>query len=292
MTRQPLFIICPGRSFSSVVCAALGQHPMMFGLPELNLFVRDTVGELLEQDVPFFGIPGALTGLRRTVAELAFGEQTYDTVEQADAWLRERRAWTGHRMFEELQLLAGGRVLVDKTPTNSRSDALKRLVDAYPDAFYLHLARHPRATGRSRYKAAVKQRRGQSFDLEQLWLKRHAELVAFGQTLPPSQYMYLRGEWFFEEPAQVMAQVCEWMDLPCDAEASARMLRPEDSPFAKLGPDNAKFGNNPGFIEDPKLRIGKVKAENLTDPIEWIEDREAHFGAPTLDLAALLGYGD
>lgn len=291
MTRQPLFVLCPGGSFSSVVCAAIGQHPQMYGLPEVNLFVRDDIGGMLDLDVPFVGI-NVLTGLRRAIAELKFAAQTVETVELADAWLKERRAWTGGQMFDALREMAGDRILVEKSPTNSHPDALKRLHQAYPDAFVLHLARHPRATVRSRLKAPKKLLWGRNPNLEQMWNRRHSELVAFGQSLRPGQYMYLKGEWFFEEPALVMRQVCEWLDLPCDDEALARMLRPEDSPFAKMGPENAPLGNNPGFIEKPKLRIGKIKAENLTDPIEWIEDREAHFGAPTLDLAALLGYGD
>ena len=48
MPPPPLFILCPGRSFSSVVCGMIGSHPEMFALPELNLFCADTVGELLE----------------------------------------------------------------------------------------------------------------------------------------------------------------------------------------------------------------------------------------------------
>ena len=43
----PLVILCPARSFSSVVCAMLGQHPQTYGLPELHLFITDTVDDLL-----------------------------------------------------------------------------------------------------------------------------------------------------------------------------------------------------------------------------------------------------
>ena len=40
----PLFILCPGRSFSSVVASMIGQHPDAYGLPELNLFLGPTLG--------------------------------------------------------------------------------------------------------------------------------------------------------------------------------------------------------------------------------------------------------
>ena len=31
---EPLFILAPPRSFTSVVCAMIGNHPQMLGLPE------------------------------------------------------------------------------------------------------------------------------------------------------------------------------------------------------------------------------------------------------------------
>jgi hypothetical protein len=70
------------------------------------------------------------------------------------------------------------------------------------------------------------------------------------------------------------------------------MMKPEDSPFAKLGPDNARFGNNPGFIEKPALRVGKIKAENLHDPLEWFEGQTVYFSNQTRELALMLGYED
>lgn len=36
---EPLFILAPPRSFTSVVCAMIGQHPDMCGLPEVNLAI-------------------------------------------------------------------------------------------------------------------------------------------------------------------------------------------------------------------------------------------------------------
>ena len=41
--NHPLLILASSRSFTSVICAALGQHPQMYELPELHLFVADTL---------------------------------------------------------------------------------------------------------------------------------------------------------------------------------------------------------------------------------------------------------
>ena len=294
---EPLFIICPGRSFSSVVCACVGQHPEAFGVPELNLFMKDTVGELIDLDMPVLGIPGLSTGLRRTLAELMHGEQTDDTIAKVDEWLAKHRKWTGARMFRELMEMTGGKLIVDKTPSNTASKALARMIAAFPDAYYLHLSRNPRATIKSKRKAAEKRKRTQrlvdgAFNDEGHWFDRHRTLAAVGQQMAPGQYMFLKGEWFFEDPEMVMGQICEWLGLSTAPEAITRMMSPEASPFAVKGPESARHGNNPGFLENPTLRIGKIPEPSMKDPLEWITDREVHFRPDTKTMAHQLGYAE
>lgn len=289
--RQPLIILCPGRSFSSVICAVIGQHPEAFGLPEVHLFTLPKVGNMLDADVPIFGVPGSTTGLRRAVAELAFGEQTEETIGEADKYLAARRDWTGAQMFRDLCELAGDRVVVDKSPTNTRPNATHRVLDAFPEGKFLHIARHPRATMRSQAKAFANSKHmfkseGAVFH----WLKHHRAALEVADVVGPDQYMYLKGEWFLEDPAPVLKQICEWLGLSTDKEAIEQMMKPEESPFAVLGPGNARYGNNAGFIENPHLRIGKIKDESLTDPLEWLEPKEIYIDHETRALAHMLGY--
>src|SRR5947209_5720522 len=71
--HDPVLILCTPRSCSSVVCAMLGRHPQLYGFPELNLFVFDTVGELWRHSNtpgPAEGSYG--TGLLRVIAEFEF----------------------------------------------------------------------------------------------------------------------------------------------------------------------------------------------------------------------------
>jgi len=44
---DPVFVLAP-RSFSSIVATMLGQHPQMYGVPELELFAAETMGEWWE----------------------------------------------------------------------------------------------------------------------------------------------------------------------------------------------------------------------------------------------------
>jgi hypothetical protein len=44
-SMEALLVLAPPRSFSSVVAAMLGQHPQMYGMPELQLFGAETMAE-------------------------------------------------------------------------------------------------------------------------------------------------------------------------------------------------------------------------------------------------------
>lgn len=293
--QQPLMIVCPGRSFSSVVCASIGQHPEAFGLPEVNLFTLPTIGDLLDAAVPLFGIPQATDGLRRTLSELMHGEQTDASVAEVDKWLKTKRDWTGAQMFAEFQRLAHPRILVEKSPTNVAPARFQRMFNALPQAHYLHLSRHPRATCRSRHKAHStwgKSRAAQlvSNNHEENWLDRHAWLLDLGRLLPPAQYMFLHGEWFFEDPPLVLKQICAWAGLSTEDAAIEEMMHPENSPFACRGPASCPGGNNVGFAEKPHLRVGKIPPENLDDPLDWFEHEDVRFSAETRALAPFLGY--
>ena len=44
--RDPLFVIAPPRSYTSVIGGMLGQHPETYGLPEVNLSHGHTLGDM------------------------------------------------------------------------------------------------------------------------------------------------------------------------------------------------------------------------------------------------------
>ena len=86
MAHRPLFILAPPRSFTSVTCGMIGQHPEMYGLPETNLLARDTYQHLKA----LYKVRGRFQhGLLRSIAQLAFGEQTEDNVTVAIEWLEK-----------------------------------------------------------------------------------------------------------------------------------------------------------------------------------------------------------
>lgn len=294
---QPLFILCPGRSFSSVVSAMIGQHPQCYGLPELSIFVADTLGEALDA----YSASGrrALPGLRRTIAELHYGTQTEETVDLAVAWMEANRQMTPRQVMDHIQDLVGDRILVEKSPANViQAHCLNRVVDAYPSAHFLQLLRHPRSRGLSHQKAMrqqalmrLKSMLGGELDYEAKWTDTHVMIHDLGRQLPPGQMMRIIGEDLLRESRFWLPQICEWLDIRDDEAAIEAMLHPEESPYSVPGPANAPHGTNSGFLENPTLdfdRLARMETPTLDAPMDWAPERG--FSAETRRLAAFYGY--
>src|SRR5262245_1049021 len=153
---SPIFVLAPARSNSSVVTAMLGQHPELCVFPELALFRKDTVGELLADPPGWRGAPAQLrmAGVYRALAEHHGGAQTSDTVAAAARWVEARSGWSVAQLFDHLLELAAPQVGIEKSPeSSSRDEYLTRMVEAYPRARFLHLARHPRTSVDSMHRA-------------------------------------------------------------------------------------------------------------------------------------------
>ncbi|MCS0494080.1 sulfotransferase [Ancylobacter sp. MQZ15Z-1] len=297
---QPLFILCPPRSYSSIVCAMLGQHPQCYGLPELNLFLGDTLGEIWYGTV--FMRSFGKHGLLRTLAELHDGEQTEDSVIRAQSWIETRLNWPIAKVFAHIQECVGERILIDKSPsTLFRQEALARVMLNFPDASLLHLTRHPRGTSES----VIALREGHEglkslnqvlndsdrSDPERMWRLSHELVLAMTTGLPLGRYMRLKGEWLMANLAVYLPQICDWLDIRSDADAIQAMMHPETSPYACPGPANAPRGNDPNFLENPRLdpeRLARLKEPRLEGELSW--NPGAHFDPRTVGLAKRLGY--
>src|SRR5262245_2248226 len=90
-----VFLLAPARSGSSVGAAMVGQHPELYGFPELRLFRAETVRGLLAEPPAGDGMPARqrTAGLVRALAQLHEGEQSGASTERAWCWLVERPDW-------------------------------------------------------------------------------------------------------------------------------------------------------------------------------------------------------
>lgn len=292
---QPLFILTCMRSYSSVVSAMLGQHPQMYGLPELNPFLADTLGGIIQKLQN--SRPQGLSGLLRTVAELEYQEQTAKTVHQAHAWFAKHAHWPMHDFFAYLGKKVGARILIEKSPTTAIDERrLAQLHHQFPDACCLHLVRHPRPTCASicelQQKTSIltSRRAGIPADPEQLWLRINSNILRFTAQLPPDRTLVIQGEQLLSQPELYLPQITEWLDLRTDAIAIAAMQHPEQSPYACLGPPNAPFGHDPNFLNHPHFEKRPTKAFRLEGPLEWQPPGNSGFSKATIKVARMLGY--
>lgn len=293
---EPLFIIAPPRSFTSVIGGMVGQHPEVYGMPEVNLSHGDTLGEIWNSLTAALNFGTA--GLLRLLAELHEGEQSEEAVIRARHWIQRRLHWSTAKVFAHISEAAGGKMLVDKSPRNTmKVDNLRRLHAMFPGASFLHLVRHPRSTGKSTlellkaYGGDSVSRRSE-FDPEQVWLRSQNHIMEFSRDLAVGQYMRIKGEMLLADPMRYLPQICDWLGLSSDPASIEAMLHPEASPFACIGPPSAPFGNDPNFLNAPALdmaRLARITEPSLEGDVDWRPGEQ--FSKPVLRLSRQFGYG-
>ena len=274
----------------------LGQHPALYGLPEVNPFIADTLGKT----VTTLGLvrPRSLDGLYRVVAELEFGDQSERTIELAKAWTQQRRSWSMRELLDHISATIAPRSWIDKSPSTVLSkDGLARARRMFPDAHYLHLTRHPRPTcnsihtlvSKNRANGLIARRMPKGKDPEESWLRTNLGICRFTAAMPPGQCMTIRGEDLLGDPTTYLLQICEWLGIDSDPDVVESMLHPETSPYAKIGPRSAPFGNDPGYLRNPKFTRRDIPVSHLDGALEWRDD-DRRFSSQTIELAHRLGY--
>jgi glyoxylase-like metal-dependent hydrolase (beta-lactamase superfamily II) len=308
--KPPVFILAAPRSFTSVICAMLGRHPQMYGMPELHLFKCATLAEWFDlcRKQPF---PRA-HGLLRAVAQLYFGEQTERTVLLARRWLVERMHLRTGQVLRALGEKIYPATAVEKSPSISYDDeALRRAYRMFPRARFLHLVRHPKGQGASVMNyIKVRERHGPipashwllqfvgygsrhggdpTPDPQHAWHALNLNICKFLESVPESQKHTVRGEDLLSEPERAFLPILEWLNLRADARALERMKHPEESPYASLGPRGAEFGSDRLFLQSPAFRRNPASPHRLEGAPDWRADG-VPLTAPVIELATRFGY--
>lgn len=277
-------------------------------MPELNLFQAPTVEEFWTGRLPdgklrtvFWRIMRH-DGILRAVSELYAGEQTIESVEMAKRWLAARFGKTTAEAHRELCEKAGPLRILDKSPAYVRRlDYLNRIIAAFPEARFIHLLRHPRGQCESVMKAdggaltafflgGVDTRVTPPIvDPQLLWRDANYVILKFLSGLPRDRWTRIRGEDFMQDPDGAAADLCEWLGVSSSADAIEEMKHPERSPFACIGPANARLGNDPNFLEAPALRPAHIKPQSLVGALSWRGDGRG-FAPDVVKLARFFGY--
>ena len=313
--RDPVFILSPPLSFSSHFAATLGRHPQLYAIPETHLFIAETLHEWWDTCAKTsFNMSH---GLARSVAELFYGEQNETTVQLARAWVRRRLPFTTGYILELLAERIYPRALVEKSPSMIfHPESMQRVARMFPLARFIHLVEHPRRHGEA-VVAAIKDvvahhpnrvpqwlrqlacfsaahmdessQEHPELDPQQAWFALNKNICEFLEALQETQKLRVRAEDILHGPDAALASIAEWLAIESDAEAIDAMKHPERSPYARFGPEEARYGDDAAFLRSPSLPEPPVEPDDLTSPFSWRDDGEG-FSPEVRALARAFGY--
>ncbi len=295
MRHEPIFLLAPARSYSTVSLALLAGHPAIYGFPEMLLFTADTVGELLDQRGPWRHWPALaehrLSGIFRAVSELHDGSQESWATGSARQWLAERSTWSPVELMDHLLRIAYPKIGLEKSPDTVASDeALEACFDRYPHSRYIHLTRHPITTMRSAiayWRSVSNDRAGLVAFAASSWYSSHLRIVRKLDQLPAGNWLRIKAEDLVGDPATWLPYLLDWLGLPHDVEIVRRMTRTERWRFAGTGPSGGLPGGDSKFMRSPALRPITEPAEMTFDPSWGLLDEMCH---RVMALADQLGY--
>lgn len=294
--RDPVLMLAPPRSYSTVSLAMLAGHPQLYGFPEMLVFTAPTVGEILKgvgRPANAAWIEFGNVGIFRAVAQIHEVSQSSAAVERAMDWLQAHSDWESVALMNHLLRLVHPKTGLEKSPDTVRSErALNACLQAYPQSMYLHLTRHPVGTVQSMQKnwarllspEMSKQMRSRVCLMS--WYTCHLRIVKALLDLPGDQWMRVRAEDLLREPRVWLPRVLDRLSLRHDNITIERMMQTDKWQFAQYNP-GAEGGGDYSFMRNPALRPVPAPAAELDSP-SWEISHEVRRRI-TL-LARYLGY--
>ena len=301
MSPAPVFIFSAPYCGGSRLLAMLGGHPQICALPELNLFIGDNVGELLE--IAGFSHGLLLDGLLRAIAQLAHGAQDDVSVAKAYDWLEANPQADAAALLKQLQAWAGDRLLlIADTQSPLRPVDLQRCAAAAPTARYLHLTRHPHAQG-ALFAPALKERqfvptdyKDHSFKPAQIdpqipWLRANHNILRACAAHGAALSLQLPIEALETDADAALTRICQWLGLRCGAAERSAMRDYKHWSYLQVGPTLAPMGLEAEAyqMDDKRYRRHAVAAPSLAAALPWKPDRSG-FASDVRELAARFGY--
>jgi hypothetical protein len=113
-TSEPVFILAPHRSCTSLVCAMLGEQPALVDVPETNLSTAETLRGWWDVHASGRGLNAEV--LLRAVAEFRFGEHSLRGVRAAHWWIWCHLDLTTDQMWSALETWVAPLRMVEKIP--------------------------------------------------------------------------------------------------------------------------------------------------------------------------------
>ncbi|MFM7267671.1 MAG: alpha/beta fold hydrolase, partial [Cyanobium sp.] len=210
-----VFVLSSPRAGSTLLRVMLAGHPQLFSPPELHLLPFSSMGERAEA----LGPSHLGGGLERALIELEGAD--------ADHCRRLLRTWEQEDrpvqwVYGRLQELAGGRLLVDKSPTYAlHPETLAQAEALFDQPRYIHLIRHPYAVIRSFVDLRMQSLFGVSDGdphrlAETIWRVCNRNVQELRQRLGEERVLLLRYEDLVGHPATELARLCAFLGIPFD----------------------------------------------------------------------------
>jgi acyl carrier protein/LPS sulfotransferase NodH len=277
------FIHATSRSGSTLLRVMLAGHKKLFCPPELNLLFFDNMKQWAEDFGYSDDYQWPALGLHAAFAELKNlgpneGWQVLDELVAQNRPVGE--------VYGEVQSLAGGRLLIDKTATYSFDlKVLERGEQLFEEPRYIYLLRHPYSFIESCLRVRLDRlfhRRNQGEPdpdpyaiAEKIWSISHSNLATFFDKVGPARVHVVHYEQLIHDPEPVMRGICEFLGVPFDES----VLTPYDGCKARW---IATFG-------DPNILQRSGLDKRLAESWQSLELPRT-FSPATRELAKRLGY--
>ncbi|MEL6494606.1 MAG: type I polyketide synthase [Cyanobacteria bacterium J06623_7] len=273
------FILSSPRSGSTLLRVMLAGHPSLCSPPELHLLPFDTMTAREEE----LGVSQLGEGLKRTLMALknidvAASNEIVEELIANNATVKE--------VYQQLQQLAGDRLLIDKSPTYaSNRETLERAETMFAGAKYIHLVRHPYAAiesfARMRMDKLVSSGDADPYQLAELiWRDSNQNILSLAEDIDPERYRLVYYEDLVRRPQQVLSSICQFLEVPFDR----AVLTPYQGERMTDGVrDNAMSLGDPNFLQHRTIDA------QLADTWKAIE-LPNHLGTYTQQLARQLNY--
>ncbi|HEV3076162.1 MAG TPA: alpha/beta fold hydrolase [Thermoanaerobaculia bacterium] len=275
-----ILLLSAPRSGSTLLRVMLAGHPALFSPPELHLLAFEGMRQrqaALQASYLGEGLERALLELRGVDAGLARREV-------GELVAANRPVAEVYRLLCEL---AGGRALVDKSPSYAYAATTLARAEALfgGTAKYLHLIRHPAPAIASFVRLRMETLIGAAGEApvdvaEEVWRRSNSNLEAFLAGIQPERRLLVRYEDLVREPEMVARRICAFLGIEWDP----AVLDPYHGERMTDGlTDRSLPIGDPEFLShdriDPGLAL-HVQASFLPRPLR----------PETLELARRFGY--
>lgn len=298
--REPLFILSPPRSFSSLISSIIGQHPEMHAFPELQVFGMENLLDMMirnQESLNRLASPGSI----RSLAEVHEQQQTNESCARAWLWIQKHAYMSPVEFFDYLRKQIDPLIAVEKTPINTlKVSRLRDIIAAYPNAKFLHLTRSVIGNHKSlkeylaeKDKFAIA--RSSSKPLTKIlarqypasiWYLSHRNILTVRPIIKTGNYLRIKGEDLLNSPFTILRNFCQWMGIDSSLSCIEAMLRPHESPYACIGPRIAHGGNDAKFMRQPVLRLKPSKTDKVKSFRQPADAKQLDFEKATLAIGS------